>query len=374
MSYNIIMKVKSLELNNFRNYDNLSISFEDGLNVVVGKNAQGKTNMLESIFLCAIGKSPRTSKEKEMIKWEKNKAKVELLVETKKGNKKIEFYIFDNTKKAIKINGFSLKKMGELMGELTCVYFSPDELKLVKDSPEERRKFMDISLSQFDKNYFYNLSKYNKVLMQRNKLLKDTKDKEVLLQTLPIWNEELALTGAKIIFDRLKFIRTLSKFSKEIHKDITSEKEDLSLSYLGISGDSEKEIKEKLLIELEKNAERDIALGFTSVGPHRDDIKIMSNFIDVRTYGSQGQQRTVALSLKLAELEFFNFAFGEYPVLLLDDVLSELDLTRQEKLLKHVENIQCIITGIAFPFSMQTNLLTCVSGEISKTNFGEKNE
>lgn len=368
------MKVKSLELNNFRNYDNLSISFEDGLNVVVGKNAQGKTNMLESIFLCAIGKSPRTSKEKEMIKWEKNKAKVELLVETKKGNKKIEFYIFDNTKKAIKINGFSLKKMGELMGELTCVYFSPDELKLVKDSPAERRKFMDISLSQFDKNYFYNLSKYNKVLMQRNKLLKDTKDKEVLLQTLPIWNEELALTGAKIIFDRLKFIRTLSKFSKEIHKDITSEKEDLSLSYLGTSGDSEKEIKEKLLIELDKNAERDIALGFTSVGPHRDDIKIMSNFIDVRTYGSQGQQRTVALSLKLAELEFFNFAFGEYPVLLLDDVLSELDLTRQEKLLKHVENIQCIITGIAFPFSMQTNLLACVSGEISKTNFGEKNE
>lgn len=360
------MKVKSLELNNFRNYDNLSLSFEDGLNVVVGKNAQGKTNMLESIFLCAIGKSPRTSKEKEMIKWEKNRAKVELSIETKKGNKKIEFYIFDNTKKAIKVNGFALKKMGELMGELTCVYFSPDELKLVKDSPAERRKFMDISLSQFDKNYFYNLSKYNKILAQRNKLLKETKDKQVLLDTLPIWDDELATTGAKLILDRIKFIKTLSKFSKEIHKDITSGKEDLSLSYIGIVEDSEDKIKEKLIKELENSIDRDFSLGFTSVGPHRDDIKIMSNFIDVRTYGSQGQQRTVSLSLKLAELEFFNFAFGEYPVLLLDDVLSELDLTRQEKLLKHIENIQCIITGIAFPFELDANLLTCSAGEIFK--------
>lgn len=360
------MKVKSLELNNFRNYDNLSLSFEDGLNVVVGKNAQGKTNMLESIFLCAIGKSPRTSKEKEMIKWEKNRAKVELFIETKKGNKKIEFYIFDNTKKAIKVNGFALKKMGELMGELTCVYFSPDELKLVKDSPAERRKFMDISLSQFDKNYFYNLSKYNKILAQRNKLLKETKDKQVLLDTLPIWDDELATTGAKLILDRIKFIKTLSKFSKEIHKDITSGKEDLSLSYIGIVEDSEDKIKEKLIKELENSIDRDFSLGFTSVGPHRDDIKIMSNFIDVRTYGSQGQQRTVSLSLKLAELEFFNFAFGEYPVLLLDDVLSELDLTRQEKLLKHIENIQCIITGIAFPFELDANLLTCSAGEIFK--------
>jgi len=360
------MKVKSLELNNFRNYENLNISFEDGLNVVVGKNAQGKTNMLESIFLCAIGKSPRTSKEKEMLKWDKNKAKVEILVETKKGNKKIEFYIFDNTKKAIKINGFSLKKMGELMGELTCVYFSPDELKLVKDSPAERRKFMDISLSQFDKNYFYELSKYNKILMQRNKLLKETRDKEVLLQTLPIWNEQLAVTGSKLIFDRLRFIKTISKFAYNIHKDITSGGEELSLSYIGITGENDAEIKEKLMNELEKSAERDIALGFTSVGPHRDDIKIMSNFIDVRSFGSQGQQRTVALSLKLAELEFFNFAFGEYPVLLLDDVLSELDITRQEKLLEHVKNIQCIITGIAFPFELKANLLTCSSGVISK--------
>ena len=358
------MKVKSLELSNFRNYENLNLAFEDGLNVVVGKNAQGKTNMLESIFLCAIGKSPRTTKEKEMIKWETNRAKVEVLVETKKGNKKIEFFIFDNTKKAIKINGFALKKMGELMGELACVYFSPDELKLVKDSPAERRKFMDISLSQFDKNYFYNLSKYNKILAQRNKLLKETRDKEVLLQTLPIWNEELVKVGAKIVFDRLKFIKTISKFAKNIHKDITSEAEELSLAYIGISGDSEESIKEKLLLELEKSAEKDILLGFTTVGPHRDDIKIMCNFIDVRSFGSQGQQRTVALSLKLAELEFFNFAFGEYPVLLLDDVLSELDLTRQKKLLSHVQNIQCIITGIAFPFDIENNLLTCTNGEI----------
>ena len=288
------------------------------------------------------------------------------LLKQKKGNKKIEFYIFDNTKKAIKVNGFALKKMGELMGELTCVYFSPDELKLVKDSPAERRKFMDISLSQFDKNYFYNLSKYNKILAQRNKLLKETKDKQVLLDTLPIWDDELATTGAKLILDRIKFIKTLSKFSKEIHKDITSGKEDLSLSYIGIVEDSEDKIKEKLIKELENSIDRDFSLGFTSVGPHRDDIKIMSNFIDVRTYGSQGQQRTVSLSLKLAELEFFNFAFGEYPVLLLDDVLSELDLTRQEKLLKHIENIQCIITGIAFPFELDANLLTCSAGEIFK--------
>lgn len=360
------MEIKSIELKNFRNYNNEQLYFNNGINVLVGKNAQGKTNLLESIFLCAIGKSPRTAKEKELIKWDCSYAKVVLEIKHLSGHKKIEFYLFENQSKSIKVNGFSLKKIGELMGELHAVYFSPDELKLVKDSPSERRKFMDISLSQVNKNYFYNLSKYNKILTQRNKLLKASPNREVLLQTLPIWDEQLAEVGAKIIIDRKNFINKLKVFAQSLHKYLTNEKEILQLEYLSIAGKDEVEIKSNFINQLKNNIDKDFSMGFTTSGPHRDDIKILLNNIDVRNFGSQGQQRTCALSLKLSELEFFKDIFGEYPVLLLDDVLSELDDERKNKLLNKVKDFQSIISCTSFDFDVPATIFNVEKGKTTK--------
>ncbi len=360
------MELKSVELKNFRNYNNEHLFFKSGINVLVGKNAQGKTNLLESIFLCAIGKSPRTAKEKDLIKWDCSYAKVVIEIERLSGNKKIEFYLFENQSKSIKINGFSLKKIGELMGEFNAIYFSPDELKLVKASPVERRKFMDISLSQISKTYFYNLSKYNKILIQRNKLLKVSPNKKVLLETLPIWNEQLAEVGAKIILDRKNFISKLKTFTASSHKYLTHEKELLELEYMGIKGDNEEQIKENFLTSLKTDAEKDYSMGYTTSGPHRDDIKILLNNVDVRNFGSQGQQRTSALSLKLAELEFYNSIFGEYPVLLLDDVLSELDDERKNKLLDKIKNFQSIISCTKFEFDIPATIFNVENGKTTE--------
>ena len=236
-----------------------------------------------------------------------------------------ELYLFNNQNKAIKIDGIGIKKLGELFGEFNAVYFSPDELKLIKESPDERRRFMDIDLSQFSKQYFYNLSKYNEILAQRNKLLKTTVDPKIIKDTIPIWNEELSKVGANIILDRMSLIDKLKVYAKDIHKYITDNAEELEISYAGFTAKDYESLKTLLLTKYEQALDKDMHLGYTTVGPHRDDIKIVSNGIDLRSFGSQGQQRTAALSLKLAELEVFKDNLGEYPVLLLDDVLSELD-------------------------------------------------
>lgn len=345
------MIARNLKLKNYRNYKDVSVSFSSGLNVLVGDNAQGKTNLVEAIFLCAIGKSLRTNKDKDLILWNSDYAKIDLTVE-KKTNKTISMFLFPNQNKAIKINNIPIKKMGELMGEFNAVYFCPDELKLIKDSPVERRRFMDIDLSQFDKNYFYALSKYNKILLQRNKLLKTTSDIGVLKDTLSIWDEHLARVGSYIVYERIKFVNNLKKFASEIHLELTQNKENLTLEYVGVLGDSVENIKEDMLKALSKSVSKDMELGYTTIGPHRDDIKISINGIDVRYYGSQGQQRTSALSLKLAELEIFHQDIGEYPVLLLDDVLSELDQNRQLALLKRVSKMQTILTCTDFDFDI----------------------
>lgn len=342
------MIVKSLELTNYRNYDNQKILFSPNLNVLVGKNAQGKTNMLEGIFLCAIGRSPRTTKDKELIKWNCTFSKIKLEIEKNIGHKKVELYLFNNQNKAIKIDGIGIKKLGELFGEFNAVYFSPDELKLIKESPDERRRFMDIDLSQFSKQYFYNLSKYNEILAQRNKLLKTTVDERVIRDTIPIWDEELSKVGANIILDRMLLIDKLKVYAKSIHKYITDDSEELEISYAGITAKDYASLKDILLKKYGEALEKDMKLGYTTVGPHRDDIKIVSNGIDIRSFGSQGQQRTAALSLKLAELEVFKDNIGEYPVLLLDDVLSELDDDRQLKLLTHIQPLQTILTCTSF--------------------------
>lgn len=358
------MEIKSITLKNFRNYSEQKVTFGPNLNVLEGKNAQGKTNLVEAIFLCAIGKSPRVNRDRDLILWNQNLSKVTIEYTKLSGNKKIELYLFSNQNKAIKINGVPIKKWGELMGEFNAIYFSPDELKLVKDSPEERRRFMDIDLSQFNKNYFYALTKYNRILLQRNRLLKSYNEKNIN-ETLSIWNEQLSEQGSLIILERLKFIENLKAFAFNTHLYLTDGKEKIELSYAGRTGESKEQIKQALLSDYTNSLEKDLSLGYTTMGPHRDDIKISVNGIDIRHFGSQGQQRTAALSLKLSELEVFKNNSKEYPILLLDDVLSELDEKRRKKLLEKISNIQTILTCTEFNESAPAKLFKVENGKVN---------
>lgn len=338
------MLIKNLELTNFRNYTKCEFTYKDGINIVSGKNAQGKTNSAEAIFYLCTGYSPRATKDKQVVRYGEKSATVKGEAETRFGSVKVEIDFFVDKNKSVKINGVPIAKIGELLGNVNSVFFSPEELKLVKESPEDRRRFMDISLSQLSKGYFYALQKYKKIISQRNVLLK-SEDKEMILDTLPIWDIQLAEAGAKIIYKRKEFIEKLAPNAQNAHYAITGGEERLELSLeSGTDGETEEEIKENLRLALYERVETDIEKGHTSVGPHRDDIKIKLNGTDVRVYGSQGQQRTTALSLKLAETEIFKSEFGEYPVLILDDALSELDLSRRKRLISAVQNMQTIIT------------------------------
>lgn len=346
------MLIKSISLTNFRNYSKLNITLNKGLNVFIGNNAQGKTNLLESIYYCSIGKSTKTSKDKELIKWGETTSKVKIEIKKEFYENTIEIITRDKEKKTIKINDIPIKRIGELMGELTVIYFSPDEIRLIKDAPQDRRRFMDIDISQLSRNYFYLLCRYDKVLNQRNKLLKFTKDFEALKDAISIWDEQLSDIASKIIFYRLNFISSLSEPAKRIHSFITDGKENLEVTYQGATGKDSEEIKNKILDALSKNIQKDYELGYTTVGPHRDDIKVMVNGIDIRSFGSQGQQRLATLSLKLAELDIFKNERKETPILLLDDVLSELDETRQQNLLKIIKDVQTVITCTKYDYKL----------------------
>lgn len=360
------MFVTDVKLNNFRNYGQQNIKFLPNINLIIGKNGQGKTNLIEAIYYAAIGKSPKTSKDSELINWSNDRASFCVNLQKKAGTKSIEVIFSRQSKKAIRVNGVNLLKIGDLLGNLNVVFFSPDELKLVKDAPQDRRKFLDTDISQLDKNYFYNLTKYNKILDQRNKLLKTAQTREILEQTLPIWDIQIADVGAKIVFARINFLEKLKEIAKEAHAYLTGKKEELEISYAGIVGQSKEEIENKILEGLKQCIEKDIKLGFTNIGPHRDDIKLVVNGVDIRSFGSQGQQRTVALSMKLAELEIFKEEVGEYPALLLDDVLSELDQDRQQRLLSYCKKLQTIITSTQYdPFMFQgANIIKINNGEV----------
>lgn len=338
------MQVKKLFLQNFRNYNLQEMAFENNINVLVGNNAQGKTNIIEAIYFAALGKSPRTKKETELIKFNETHSEIKIDFSRIGGQKKIEVFLNKGSKKSIKVNQINLLKIADLMGNLPIVYFAPEDLKLVKESPDDRRKFLDICLSQISKKYFYLLIRYQKVLDQRNKLLKSTNNLGVIKDTLPVWDAQLCEVGSQIIFRRLKLINKLTNYANEKIKTLTDGKEEINLFYTGITGKTENEIKENIDKILQTNLDKDIRLGYTTAGPHRDDIKIEVNGIDVREFGSQGQQRTTTLALKLAEVEVFKDEYNEYPILLLDDVMSELDETRQNNLLKACKNIQTIIT------------------------------
>lgn len=342
------MYIKNVKLENFRNYKECNVFLEPKLNVFVGSNAQGKTNFLESIYLSSIGKSPKTNKEKELIKWNENNSKITIIVKKEYFEEEIELYLRKDANKSIKINGINIRKIGDLIGEMPVVYFAPDEIGLIKDGPAYRRRFMDIDISQLNKNYFYLLCRYEKILNERNKLLKQTKNFENLFETIDLWDSQLADIASKIIYCRLSFIDSIKIPAKETHANITSNEEELTINYQGINLKSIEQIRERLYKSYKEKLKSDYELGFTSVGPHRDDIEIKINNIDIRNFGSQGQQRLATLSLKIAELCLFEKQTGEKPILLLDDVLSELDQKRCKNFLKQIENYQTILTTTKF--------------------------
>ena len=353
------MEITKLQLFSYRNYKQCEIDFKDGLNIICGKNAQGKTNLLEAVYFCVVGKSFRASREKEVINYDKDIAKIKLFIKKNVGKSIVEIIFSRKDKKTVKINGVPIKRISELLGEFNGVFFSPDELKLIKESPEDRRRFMDIDISQTNKQYFYLLTRYNQILQNRNKQLKANISKDDLVDIMKIWNSQLASCALKISKYRQNFVMMLSPYAKKVHSYLTDGKEDLGLSYVGIEESSEQEIIEKL----EKNLDKDLTLGYTSYGPHRDDIKVTINGMDVRTYGSQGQQRTCALSLKLAELDIIENQIKSKPVLLLDDVLSELDDDRKNKLLEYCQNTQTLITCTSFNYDIKGNLILIDNGE-----------
>lgn len=364
------MIIKSLIIKNFRNYSDEQIFLTKNLNVLCGENASGKTNLLEAVYLAGIGKSPRTSQDKDLIQWGKEFLYVKLEVIKKYRTHKIEIHIDNSLNKRIAIDGYPIGRVGELMGFLNVVYFSPDELKMIKESPKERRRFIDISLSQQNKVYFYTLQRYNKILDQRNKLLKTTRNYSALSDMLPVWDIQLSQAGAEIIRARREFIVKLNQHSDNQHKILTDSKESLSLEYESESEGVEiEDIKVDLLAILTKDREKDYNLKYTSSGPHRDDFKISINGIDVRKFGSQGQQRSASLSIKMAEINHFEKETGEKPVLLLDDVLSELDMMRQTQLINLTRNIQTILTCTEYNLNsdIPTEIFRIKKGEILKT-------
>ncbi len=338
------MFIKSLSLKNFRSYGEEAVTFSNGINILTGANAQGKTNTAEAIFFLCTGYSPRANRDKLVIKTGEESGEISATATSIYGDVSVRIIFNKNENKSIFINGVKVGKIGEILGNMNSVFFNPSELKLVQESPEDRRRFMNISLSQMSKPYFYALNRYNKILIQRNNLLK-TPDLYLIRDTLPVWDKQLAKEAGKIIRARNDFLSELAPIACEKHSFITDGKELLALKTESGYKGSEGEIEEKIYLDLKNNIDRDIRLGYTSIGPHRDDIKFILNGADVRVFGSQGQQRTVALSLKLAETEMFYKRFNEYPILILDDVLSELDKSRQKKLVSAVSHLQTIFTA-----------------------------
>lgn len=340
------MKVKRVSVFNFRNLKEQTVCLGDGLNVFVGENAQGKTNLLESIYLCCLGKSPRTDKAKDLINYDKDFARVTVDFESRYGNADIGVVVFSNKKKSISVNSVPILKTGELLGYLNAVYFGPDELKLVKSSPDNRRRFLDVDISQTDKNYFYSLVNYNKILQQRNALLKRATDVESLSEMLSVWDAQLAKDCGRIVAKRKAFCERLKTVARDTHHRLSDGKEELEVRYVTqIEGVSPSECRQSAFDGLQKSVRKDFDMRYTTVGSQRDDIRFIVNGVDVREFGSQGQQRTVALALKLAELTVFKEMTGDYPVLLLDDVLSELDKNRQKQLLAFDEKLQIVLTA-----------------------------
>ena len=367
------MQIKKLFLQNFRNYERENFTFDEGLNILFGKNAQGKTNCAEAVFYLCTGSSLRIRHDKQLIKMGEKSAKIVAEAQNRYGNVTIEAEIFEN-KREIKINGSKISKNADLMGHINSVFFSPGELRLIQDGPDERRRFMNMSISQTSPAYYTALLRYNKILDQRNALLKN-KDVTLVLDTLPVWDEQLAKYASVIVKKRAEFLEKLAPYASDFHSFLTDGAENLVLEPDKKYEGDEAEVAKTLLRRLTNNYEKDLRLGFTTVGPHRDDVDFFIGGIDAKAYASQGQTRTAALAVKLAEVEIFKEYSGEYPVLILDDVMSELDLPRRKKLLKRISGVQTILTcthAERVLYGAESNKIRIENGKIKPEKEGKR--
>ena len=332
------MIVKSLKLNQFRNYESLEVSFDGGTNLFYGNNAQGKTNILEAVYLCGTTKSHKGSKDREIIRFGEEEAHIRMELVRKGSSYEIDMHLKKSRPKGIAVNGVPIRKAAELLGIANFVFFSPEDLGIIKNGPAERRRFLDMELCQLNKLYLHELSNYNKVVIQRNKLLKECSFQNQFEDMLDIWDMQMLRYGKTLIEAREKFVDELGMIIAEIHRKLTGGREELVVRYEKnvSSGEFEK--------KLSLTRARDLKMKMSMTGPHRDDLLFEVKGVDIRKYGSQGQQRTAALSLKLAEIELVKRAIKDTPVLLLDDVLSELDSSRQQYLLDSIHDIQTLIT------------------------------
>lgn len=344
------MHVKSVILRNFRNYSSEAINFDSGLNIFIGDNAQGKTNLLEAIYVLSLSKSYRTGKEAELIKHDETETRIKANVQ-RMAELDLEVTVSRSAPKKLIVNNKTISA-GSFVGRLNTVLFTPDSLRLIKGSPGERRRFLDVQICQVDPVYRRNLLKYQRVLRQRNAILKNSRENRYLLKELPIWNRQLADLGSKIVLRRQKALTVLNVLSSRMHREISAQKEELRVIYKPFfaADNREKEfspqvVENLFLTELEANKEEEIRRGYTVVGPQRDDISFLINNVDTKTFGSQGQQRTAVLSYILAEMDIMKEETGKYPVVLLDDVLSELDQVRRSFLLSVLnKKVQTIVT------------------------------
>jgi DNA replication and repair protein RecF len=370
------MIIQKIKIENFRNYHEEEVIFHDKVNVIIGDNAQGKTNLLESIYVSSLGRSFRTTKDKEMILFEKPYARIMANYITEDQETKVDVGFSKEGKKEIKMNNVKVEKMTEMLNHFYVVVFSPDDLKIVKEEPEKRRNFIDRELCKMKISYLNNLVQYKRILMQRNAYLKSEKKDR---QAMAVWDEALSQYGAQVITQRNAFIEELNEISRQIHDKITQGKEILELKYEpNIKPETdEKTLFEKMKKKLEDHYKSDSYAGNTGVGPHKDDVLILINGISARQYGSQGQQRTAALSMKLAEIYLIEKEKGEKPILLLDDVLSELDQDRQKYLIKALSESQLFITTAELNPQLseslpQGNFYWVSNGKISR-KYMEKN-
>ena len=333
------MYITEVSLQNFRNLAQLKIEPSEGINVIYGSNAQGKTNFLESLYFCAMRRSLRGTSDQQLIRFEEEESHIRMLVQRKQRYDRIDVHLKKDEKKGIAVNGLPVRKLGDLFGTLYAVIFSPEDLSLVKDGPGERRRFLDMELCQLSKVYYYDLQQYYRILKQRNNLLKEIQKKPALQDTLFVWDDQMAEYGERIIAARKRFLFRLDEIAAEKLSQLTGGKDHLQTIY-------KPNCEAGTLAEkLQKNIDRDIYFGSTQSGPHKDDILFSIDGREVKVYGSQGQQRTIALSLKLAEIRIARQMLDEPPVLLLDDVLSELDLDRQKFLVSEIDDVQLFITS-----------------------------
>ncbi|WP_304508831.1 DNA replication/repair protein RecF [Anaerotignum sp.] len=361
------MQISEVSLQGFRNLEQLHIKPSEGINVFYGKNAQGKTNFLESLYFCATGRSMRTKYDWQMIGFDQEETHIRVSVQKNTRKERVDVHLKRDTKKGIARNGVPIKKLGDLFGALYTVVFSPEDLALVKEGPGERRRFLDMELCQLSRIYYYDLQQYYRILKQRNNLLKEIQKKTSLQETLFVWDEQLIDYGERIIGARMNFLQRLDVIAAKKLNALTGGLDQLKITYKPNCD------RGQMTEKIQRNLQRDIYLGTTNHGPHKDDILFSINGKEVKSFGSQGQQRTTALAARLAEIDLIREETGEEPILLLDDVLSELDERRQKYLMESIDGLQAFLTctgieDVIKKYISNENLFYVENGRITAEN------